>query len=97
MSGLIAFRNWNTSARKIAPTEMSITTASSREALDLLLVLAADLQSVAGRQRRARTRRCCGSRRAQHLRRQRARAPGSAETVMVRNWLRRRIFSVCIA
>ena len=67
-----------------------------REALDLLLFLAADLQAIARRQLPLRTRSSCGSA-ASSTSDGSTPGAGNAETVIVRNWLRRCSFSVCIS
>jgi hypothetical protein len=72
--------------------ESSITSASSPKPFHLLLELAADLERVPGRQRRA-VRLDPAEQRRQHLEGS-VPSRGNAETVMVRNWFRRCSFSV---
>ena len=88
MSGLIAFRNWSTQRQVDERHRDEHDDAELAEALRLLLVLAADLE---------RSSRAAGSS-ANALDRRHARPSGprtaaarvgNADTVMVRNWLRR--------
>ena len=75
-SGLTAFLNWITSARKISADRDRHHDEQLAEAFLLLLVLAAELEPVAGRQDPA-DRVDAGVAARQHLRRQHARAPRS--------------------
>ena len=77
----------------MSSTEIAITTLSCLKPFHLLLVFATDLQEISGGKRFWNSL-IFGSKRRQHLRGQNT-WDREADTVTVRNWLRRLIFGIC--
>jgi len=92
MKGLIACLNWITRAMKIMPTEISITIASSPN-LSTCFSYSPPISSVypGGSERPYSSMRALSGIRTSEESRP---SVGKADTVMVRNWLRRCSFSV---